>query len=63
MKPFLDLPPGLGGAMAMTARRLGVGEAREMLLGFEEKVLTAIGEPKREEESLTLSVLLEEDGE
>jgi hypothetical protein len=49
--------------MAMTARRLGVGEAREMLLGFEEKLLMAMGEPKREEESLTLSLFLEEEGE
>lgn len=55
--PFFDLPPGLGGAMAMTERRLGVGETSlllrkwKVLLGFEEKLEMEMGEEKREEES------------
>lgn len=59
----MDLPPGLGGAMAMTVRRLGVGEPnggclvlrnwRERLLGFDDKLLLAKGEAKREQENVT----------
>lgn len=62
--PFLAFPAGLGGAIAMTERRRGVKErsgeyllwknCRESL-GFEDKL---IGEAKREENSLTLTLLL-----
>lgn len=68
-KPFLALPPGLGGAMAITVKNLGVEETnggccllrnwREML-GFEDKV---VGEWQREDESLALSMVLGENEE
>lgn len=65
--PFLDLPPGLGGAMAMTERRVGVGETSlllrkwKVLLGFEEKLEMEMGEEKREEESFRTLFVVEEE--